>query len=94
MNEMKKRIAEALCCPGGCGARYEGIVTRDHPRITICRAATIAMFEERARDVLKAMREPTKEMVDAAMDYGWQPEPLNIGYDDAWRAMIDAALKE
>lgn len=53
-------------------------------------------FELIARTAIEAMREPTEAMNYAAMSHGmqsWQSLPMNIGYDVAWRAMIDEALK-
>lgn len=41
-----------------------------------------------ARDAIEAMREPTKEMIDAA----WA-DAMGEDAGDVWRAMIDAALK-
>lgn len=38
-------------------------------------------------------REPTPEMVHSAMVADGTNMALAIGYDDAWRAMIDAALE-
>lgn len=47
-------------------------------------------FDEMARAALQALREPTEAMEEAAKPYGICMSAL----DDAWRAMIDAALSE
>lgn len=57
-----------------------------------------------ARAAIEAMREPTKEMLDAAcqvmrerqeqMGDMWFPVSNKVKADIRWRAMIDAALKE
>lgn len=41
-----------------------------------------------ARDAIEAMREPTQEMSDAAVE-----RPGQMSYADVWRTMIDAALR-
>lgn len=50
-------------------------------------------FKEAARAVLLAMREPTEEMRNAALNVGTQAMEGPI-YEVAWIAMIDAALSE
>ncbi len=45
-----------------------------------------------AKATIEAMREPTKEMIDAAQQTAIRFR-LPTG-DDYWRAMIDAALQE
>lgn len=47
-------------------------------------------FHTRAEAVIKAMREPTEKMIEAAFGKHENPNP----YRTAWYAMIDAALKE
>jgi hypothetical protein len=44
-----------------------------------------------ARAAIEAMREPTEEMLDAAREY--RPAVHRLTFRDAWRAMIDAALR-
>lgn len=88
MSEMVERVARAL---------YEGALADHRAGLRPLVFADMTgpdhrYWLARAREAIVAMREPTEAMVDAAMSFGWQPEPLNIGYDDAWRVMIDAAL--
>ncbi len=47
-------------------------------------------WESAARAAISAMREPTDAMVSA----GLKLVDWNLGADDAWRAMIDAALPQ
>lgn len=51
------------------------------------------MWEQSAKAAIQSMREPTETMINAAMDADGTNMPLAIGYDVAWRAMIDEALK-
>lgn len=51
-------------------------------------------FESKARVVLQAIREPSRNMVDAARDVG-PAAPYGLGETrEKWRTFIDAALSE
>lgn len=45
-------------------------------------------FREKARVIVKAMREPTEEMVDAGYD-----DVNSVGCEVVWQSMIDEILK-
>lgn len=45
-----------------------------------------------ARAAIEAMREPTKEMIDAV--YKRDPYDEGVGPENTWKYMIDAALVE
>lgn len=47
------------------------------------------VYYERVRTLLRAIREPTNAMIDAA-----ELDPFNTSYSGTWRAMIDEALRE
>lgn len=82
MNEMVERVARALW------ALEENTDCHEwEPLSEFRKDAT----REKARAAISAMREPTDEMVDAALH---ATHPLH-GIDPAsrWHAMIDAALK-
>lgn len=49
-------------------------------------------YRRRVRTVLRRLREPTPEMIDAAARLGFGPRPESIS--EIFTAMIDAALGE
>lgn len=81
MSDMITRVAKAICVASGHPWEFAGSGYRE----------TCIDF---ARAALDAMREPTPEMVSAGM--GEVPEDGSEYEDveDAWRAMIDAALSQ
>lgn len=104
MSEMLKRVAQAICCPGGVCQGRGGDVDHIAGRVSICQAHT---YELEAIAAIAAMREPTGEIVRAGV-HEWSPElnhkkPLQTDpvFDayfkdvaDSWRTMIDAALSD
>jgi len=84
--EMVKRVARALRDLRLAEERALGLSLFSSGRI-------LPLDVRAACTAIETMHEPTDSMVNAAMSYGWQPEPLNIGYDEMWRVMIDAALE-
>jgi hypothetical protein len=76
-------------------SKLEHIVSEMVARIVVaikgCDPSAGAPYEETARAVIAAMREPTTAMVDAkqAVDMLAHGDPDDIG---EWYAMIDAAL--
>lgn len=91
MSEMIEKVARAICRAGICGPRSH----LDEQENLHWRS-----FEIQAKASIEALREPTTEMVTAAMApyvYG-NDEKMNetfrttiLGY---WQAMIDAAQNE
>jgi len=81
MNDMVERVARAICA-NSCSQCDE-----NPERCYDWRALTTE-----ACAAIEAMREPTSEMIEAATGC-YQNETLrNIGYDEFYRAMIEAAL--
>lgn len=79
MGEMVERVARALTIPSGAYP-YE--------RIAQDNEALGALFDM-ARAAIAAMREPTVEMLLSQVP----PRKEFTGIGDAWRGMIDEALK-
>lgn len=86
---MIDELAKAICCPSGC---------KSQPK---CNMETCGgLYRECALAVLRRLREPTPEMVDAgtASLSGYPAQFPDEDYtDDArkmYRAMIDAAIGE
>lgn len=86
MSEMIERVANAL---------YED-QCRKHSDSRDAKAQFYkdGVYHDAARIAIAAMREPTEAMVTAALTADGTNMMLAIGYDEAWRAMIDAALAE
>ena len=96
---MVERVARAICCPEGC----RGDTGSGKP-CNISAEDVTAMVQARA--AIEAMREPTKEMVEAGYDAihdagDYYNYDSGSGYTvesfsgaRVLRAMIDAALKE
>lgn len=90
MNEMIERVAKAI---RDRGASCEYCPDPTHPG---------CCHYDSARAAIEAMREPTPAMNSASpLPYHWDHSTpprrvLPLGYTtaDAWRAMIDAILKE
>jgi hypothetical protein len=89
MSEMIERVARAMMEQDALGA------TADGPGI---HRGGWRAYEGMARAAIAAEREPTEAMVtggEVAM-FEWRPKPESWTLDmtrEAWRAMIDAALK-
>ncbi len=73
MSDMVERVARALCEADGC--------TWD-----AWKDKKLSHFHGRAETAIRAMREPTLDMVDAVIDTEF--------YAEIWQQMIDAALSK
>lgn len=87
-NEMVERVAKAI---------YESPIGGDPyaPRWDDMREKHKDTFRDLARDAIVAMREPTEEMINSgrAADNGSDRNLGEAGAKEAWKLMIDAALK-
>lgn len=83
MNEMIDRVSKVL----DPDLWYPGQSAYDD------QALNREMSRRRARAIIRAMREPTDEMAEVGFQHTGHPcWPKNV--KEAWRAMIDEALKE
>lgn len=82
MSEMIDRGAKALCRQY---LIWDGGYSVEDIEAACGEDGIWVSFRDEARTVIEAMREPTNEMFNAA---------LNVDSRFAYRAMIDAALKE
>jgi hypothetical protein len=82
MDEMVERVSRAVCALDSPGMPQKWVDENWQRHAPL------------AREVIKAMREPTHDMTRA----GWRVAPMegdpNREPDEYWRAMIDAALKD
>ncbi len=92
MSEMVERVVEAL--HASRKRRHYGEDAAGDIRPPSAREREF--YRDDVRAVIEAMREPTREMLNAAVDTG---SHLNSdyyitpdSYEEPWRAMIDAAL--
>ncbi len=86
MSEMVERVARALIESGG-STPWEEMDNPNSDAPTWYRDHYFRM----ARAAIEAMREPPKEMINAALTSGIGDDEAD-GHALAWRAMIDEAL--
>lgn len=84
MNEMLRRIAEAVYYAETGGKVMEGRPGDEYLELN--------GYAATAEDVLKAMREPTRDMYGAGQDARDIESVCGCQSNEMWRAMIDAAL--
>lgn len=87
MSEMVERVAKRVSrmVPLGCGGGWNEPHGHDFPNQYS--ATEQRLIRAIARAAIEAMREPTEEMLEV-------PIPKSGSFDDCYRAMIDAALKD
>ncbi|MCS3451939.1 hypothetical protein M2222_008284 [Bradyrhizobium elkanii] len=76
MSEMQERVVGAM----------------EKRRAELINQPLARIWPELAVAAIEAMREPTEVMISAAFAADGTNMPLALGYDDAYRAMIDAVL--
>lgn len=78
--EMELRVAKGICCGGQCSA--------ERGYIKECQSG---YFYSEARAAIRAMREPTAEMLEAFSRTGRSYDDDGPDMPEGWQAMIDVA---
>lgn len=89
MSEMVERIARTLAARH-YAKRFDKPETDEHVLMNV--NGNWQIFAGQVREVIELMREPTHQMIDAALD-DYDRRGGKQGYTDSWNAMLGAALK-